>query len=157
GGAPDRQWAAPAPSPAKAGGPADGHQEFGVGEPQPEQWKQALSAGDHLGILAALGQCAYRIVHRGWTDIVELDRDHAAPPLSLAPCMARQTRSGVHGIVMSLIPSGRSASTIALTTAGVEAIVPASPTPLTPSGLVVEGVSVRSVTYDGRSAADGTR
>ena len=34
---------------------------------------------------------------------------------------------------------------MALTTAGVEAIVPASPTPLTPSAFVVDGVSVRSV------------
>ena len=58
---------------------------------------------------------------------------------------------------MSLTPSGRSASTMALTTAGVEAIVPASPTPLTPSVLVVAGVSVRSVMKDGRSAADGSR
>ena len=59
--------------------------------------------------------------------------------------MARQTRSGVHGIVTSLTPKGRSASTIALTTAGVEAIVPASPTPLTPSRLAAR-LSVRSVT-----------
>ena len=50
--------------------------------------------------------------------------------------MARQTRSGVHGIATSDTPYGRSASTTALTTAGVEAIVPASPTPLTPSGLL---------------------
>ena len=71
--------------------------------------------------------------------------------------MARHTRSGVHGITTSRMPSGRSASMIALTTAGVDAIVPASPTPLTPSGLVVAGVSVRSVMKDGRSTADGIR
>ena len=41
--------------------------------------------------------------------------------------------------------------------AGVEAIVPASPTPLTPSGLDVAGVSVRSVVKLGRSAAEGMR
>jgi len=55
--------------------------------------------------------------------------------------IARQTRSGVHGMVMSLMPSGRSASTIEFTTAGVEAIVPASPTPLTPSRFAA-GLSV---------------
>jgi hypothetical protein len=58
---------------------------------------------------------------------------------------ARQTRSGVHGMTMSRTPNGRSASTIAFTTAGVDAIVPASPTPFTPSGLVWAGVSVRPV------------
>jgi len=45
----------------------------------------------------------------------------------------------------------------ALTTAGGAAIVPASPIPLTPSGFVGEGVSVRSSSNDGNSAADGTR
>jgi len=59
-------------------------------------------------------------------------------------------------MVTSLTPNGRRASTIAFTTAGVEAMVPASPTPLTPSRFAA-GLTVRSVTYDGRSAADGTR
>ena len=70
--------------------------------------------------------------------------------------MARQTRSGLHGIVTSCTPSGRSASMIAFTTAGVDAIVPASPTPLTPRRLSA-GDSVRLVFRDGTSAADGTR
>ena len=42
------------------------------------------------------------------------------------------------------IPSWRSASMTALTIAGVAAIVPASPMPLTPSELDGDGVSVRS-------------
>jgi len=46
---------------------------------------------------------------------------------------------------------------MALTTAGVDAMVPASPTPLTPSGFVVAGVSVRPVVNIGRSTADGSR
>jgi len=96
------------------------------------------------------------LVKGAGTHVVELRRDPDAPPFSRAVCIARQTRSGLHGIVMSLTPSGRSASMIALTTAGVEAIVPASPTPLTPSRFA-PGLSVRLVTYDGRSAADGTR
>ncbi len=45
---------------------------------------------------------------------------------------------------------------MALITAGVAAIAPASPTPLTPSGLDVAGVSVRSLTISGRSAEDGS-
>ena len=49
--------------------------------------------------------------------------------------MAFHTRSGVHGMTMSSTPRGRTASTIALTTAGVEAMAPASPTPLVPKVL----------------------
>ena len=54
-----------------------------------------------------------------------------------------------------MTPLGRRASTMALTTAGVAAMVPASPTPLTPNGLEVAGVSVRSLTMSGRSAELG--
>ena len=42
----------------------------------------------------------------------------------------------------SSTPNWRTASTTAFTTAGVDAMAPASPTPLTPNGLLVEGVSV---------------
>ncbi len=70
--------------------------------------------------------------------------------------MASHTCCGDAGIRTSWTPIGRSASTTALMTAGVEAMVPASPTPLTPSGLVVAGVSVRSVTKSDRSGAAGT-
>jgi hypothetical protein len=41
--------------------------------------------------------------------------------------------------------------------AGVEAIVPVSPTPLTPRSFVVDADTVRSVTNEGRSEALGTR
>ena len=58
---------------------------------------------------------------------------------------------------MSVTPYGASASTTALITAGGEAIAPVSPTPLTPSGFVGLGVSVRSSSNEGSSAADGTR
>ena len=46
---------------------------------------------------------------------------------------------------------------MALITAGVEAMVPASPMPFTPMGLVGLGVTVESVRNDGVSADDGTR
>ena len=49
-----------------------------------------------------------------------------------------------------------SASTTALTTAGVEPIVAASPMPLAPSGLNGVGVTVGSVPNDGKSSARGT-
>ena len=73
--------------------------------------------------------------------------------------IARHTRSGVHGIWMSLTPRWRTASTTALTTAGVEAMVPASPTPLVPSVLVVQmlGSSVWTTSKEIVSAAVGRR
>ena len=68
---------------------------------------------------------------------------------------ARPLGLGVSGMSMYVMPSGRRASTTALTIAGVHAIVAASPTPLTPSVLLGEGVSVRAVSNTGTSAALG--
>ena len=56
-----------------------------------------------------------------------------------------------------LMPRGASASITALTTAGVEAIVPVSPAPLTPSGLTRWGVSVRPSSKLGKKSALGQR
>jgi hypothetical protein len=55
--------------------------------------------------------------------------------------MASQTRAGVAGMSMSLTPNGRSASSTALMTAGGEPMAPASPQPLAPSGLWLQGVT----------------
>src|SRR5206468_10213935 len=71
--------------------------------------------------------------------------------------IASQIRHGVSGISSSRMPNGRSASITALTTAGVDRVVPPSPMPLTPLGLCEVGVSVRSVSNMGRSAAVGRR
>ena len=70
--------------------------------------------------------------------------------------MASQIRFGLSGMLMKLTPSGLSASITALVTVAEPAIVPASPTPLTPQLLTGEGVSVRSVSKLGTSAADGS-
>ena len=70
--------------------------------------------------------------------------------------MASQTRIGLSGMLMNSTPSGRSASSTALVTAAEAAIVPASPTPLTPSELTGDGVSVRSSSKLGSSAAVGS-
>ena len=56
--------------------------------------------------------------------------------------MAFQTRSGVAGMSMWRTPRWDEASTTAFCTAGVAPIVPASPMPLTPSGLTSVGVSM---------------
>ena len=53
--------------------------------------------------------------------------------------IARQTASGVAGMSMWLIADSDSASTSAFITDGSEPAQPASPQPLTPSGLVVAG------------------
>ena len=71
--------------------------------------------------------------------------------------IAFQTRCGVHGITMSSTPKLRTASITALTTAGVEAMVPASPTPLVPSVLVSDGVELCATSKLIMSAAVGTR
>ena len=82
--------------------------------------------------------------------VVERCGDHC-----LASSIARQTRSGVAGIWMSVTPRCESASTTALITAGAAAIVPVSPTPFAPNGWSVALLSVRSSSYDGSSAAEG--
>ena len=70
--------------------------------------------------------------------------------------MIFHTRSALSGIAsMWSMPSGASASTTALTTAGVAAMVPVSPAPLTPSGFTGVGVTVRSVSYIGSMSALG--
>src|SRR5207248_9558104 len=56
--------------------------------------------------------------------------------------IARHSRSGVAGISTWRIPSGESASTSALATAGMAPTQPASPAPLTPSGLVLVGTGL---------------
>jgi hypothetical protein len=54
-------------------------------------------------------------------------------------------------------PNSLSASTAALTIAGVEPSVPASPTPFAPSGLTGVGVTVLSSSNQGKSVARGMR
>ena len=78
------------------------------------------------------------------------------PEVPFAELIAVHTRYGVVGMSMSVTPYCRTASRTAFTTAGVEAMVPASPTPLTPSGLVVDGVVVFAVSKLIRSAAEGS-
>ena len=57
-------------------------------------------------------------------------------PEALAASIARQTRIGVAGMSSCLTPMGRNASRMAFMTAGGPPVVPASPMPFTPRGLV---------------------
>ena len=73
-------------------------------------------------------------------------------PVGLADAIARQTASDVSGMSMSVTPSGDSASRTALTIAAGAAIAPASPQPLAPRGLCVQGwLSSSSDSMSGRS------
>src|SRR5262249_6891230 len=62
---------------------------------------------------------------------------------ALPRCIAAHTRAGVAGISMWSTPTARSASTTAFITAGGAPIVPDSPTPLMPSGLVLQGTLLK--------------
>src|SRR4029453_4131177 len=66
----------------------------------------------------------------------------------------RHTCSAVSGISKSVTPNGASASSAAPTTAAGAPMAPASPQPLAPRGLWVQGwLSSHSVTKHGRSSA----
>ena len=93
-----------------------------------------------------------RMIDALGTLVVERCGDHC-----FASWIARQTRSGVAGIWTSVTPRWDRASTTAFITAAPDAIVPVSPTPLTPSGFVGLGVVDESSSNDGSSTADGTR
>ena len=56
------------------------HQQLRVGQPQAQQRKQALPARDDLRVVTAVSQGPDRLAERARTDVVELGRDHAAPP-----------------------------------------------------------------------------
>src|SRR5439155_27136855 len=143
---PDRQLVARVPHVSQLVDASDVHEQSGSREAQPQQGNQRMAPGEDLCVLTRAEQLDG--VLDGLGDlVVERRRDHV-----LASSSARQTRSGVAGISKSVTPKGTSASTTAFITAAVEAMVPVSPTPFTPSGFVGLGVSVRPSSYEGSSA-----
>src|SRR5262249_26297642 len=133
------------------GEPADVDELRRAGQPQLHRGDERVATGEQLRIAVGLERS------EGSLDalrdlVVERCRNHA-----FASSIARQTRSGVAGIWTSVTPRCETASTTALITAGADAIVPVSPTPLTPSGFVGLTVVECSSSNDGSSAADGTR
>src|SRR4051812_14013197 len=152
------------------------------GEAQLHERQERMPAGQQLGLVAVLAEQADGLLGRAGPDVVELGRNHygfppvvdglaevpeplgrnaasadGVPLAAPAPLMAAHTRSGEAGMSMSRMPNGCSASMTAFMTAGVDAMVPASPMPFTPIGLVGLGVVVWSVMKLGDSAAVGTR
>src|SRR5205814_6777371 len=115
--------------------------------------QEAVTAGDHFRIWVP-AELRDSLLDRRRRLIRERMRDHRRP--SLAARIARQIFSDPKGMSRCLTPSGESASMTALTAAGVEPMVPASPIPLTPSGFVFVSVTVWSRLNMGTSSADGT-
>src|SRR5215831_7068853 len=83
-------------------------------------------------------------------------QDGQETPVFRAFSMACQMRWGVAGMsIWRMRWLRQSASTMALSTAGQEPMAPASPAPLTPSGLVLQGTLRVSKTKSGACSARG--
>src|ERR1700751_6087366 len=98
--------------------------------------------------------CTHPVLQRGLTSAHPAALNSLGQPRVCA-CIARQMRSGVAGIGMSVTPSGARASRIAFMTVGVLATVPPSPTPLAPNGLVGLGTGLKSTATRGTVSARG--
>src|SRR3954452_17374879 len=139
------------------------------GQPLLHDRDQGVTAGEVFGIGAlceqrggfvyAGGPMINRLVHDSFSLFdparVLSARAASASPRGVRyalPGMACQTRSGVAGISSRLLPI---ASVIALMTAADAPIAPASPQPLTPSGLPGQSVVVWFSLNEGRSSARG--
>src|SRR5207245_8575472 len=112
---------------------------------------QAVSTCQNLCTTRILLQEIDGFAQRCGNDVLEVLRDHDA----FLPFRIFQIFSERRGMSICVTPKGASASTTALTTAGVDPIVPASPTPLTPNGFTGDGVIVRSSSNSGKSCARG--
>ena len=118
------------------------------GKTQFHQRNQAVTAGEHFGVLAVFPHQTHRFL-QGFGGVV-IEGNHR-----LFSRMSFQSFSGRKGKSMCRTPKGFSASITALAIAGVEPIVPASPTPLTPMGLTGDGVTVLPSSKRGKSCALG--
>jgi hypothetical protein len=119
-------------------GDVDEHR--GRREPQLHERQQGVATGDQFGVVTVFREQRDGFVGGSGAYEVELRGDHDAT--AFAARMASQTCCGDAGMVTSRTPMGASASTTAFMTAGVDAIAPASPMPLTPIGFVGLGVTV---------------
>src|SRR5215813_9751349 len=106
-----------------------------------------MAAGENLCTPRVFLQEIDGIAERCRHQVLKVLRNHDA----LLALKIFQTFSDRIGMSICVTPNGESASTTAFTTAGVDPMVPASPTPLTPSGLTGDGVTVRSSSNSGKS------
>src|SRR3954452_24395561 len=99
-----------------------------------------MTAGNELAAVGVVLEQGDGLGERACADIVERRGDHRLAPVR-AVWIANQTRGGVIGMSKCFMPNGESASSTAGTMHGGASIDPLSPMPLTPIGLVGEGVS----------------
>src|SRR5262249_36882428 len=99
---------------------------------------------------------AHSVPGAGHDRYLVLQPHHFLPTLDRAARIARQIRYGVAGPSRSVTPNGASASRIALVIAGNAPTMPASPQPLTPSGLVAQRVGLKPRSKGTRSSARGS-
>src|SRR5271170_6062095 len=99
-----------------------------------------MAAGDKLCAVGICRQQLDRLRKRFRPDVVEGRGDHWLAPVR-AVWSADQIRGGVMGMSRCDMPNGARASSTACTMHGGAAIDPLSPIPLTPIGLVGDGVS----------------
>src|SRR5437899_5591144 len=119
------------------------------GEPGGADLADRVALDQHVRRLRAVGADIEQ-------DAAADDADYRrAQRRALASWIARQTRSGVTGMSRWRTPSGASASLTALSSAGSAPTVPASPTPLAPSGFTCVGTSWASTSNAGMSSARG--
>ena len=116
--------------PESSGNARDVDERLGRREPQLERRHERMPAGQRQ---RASAHVLERLRDGAGALVGECLGDHQLP--AFACWMASHTRPGWSGISRCRMPSPESASTAALTTHALAAIVPASPMPLTPSGL----------------------
>src|SRR5437773_737644 len=80
-------------------------------ESEPHQRNQAVPTGEHLCVLSIFAEQLGRLLHRGGTCVFECGWNHL-----LAPFIMCQSLFGVAGMSTCLMPSGLSASQMALIT-----------------------------------------
>src|SRR3546814_4288930 len=117
-------------------------------------WSSDVCSSDLELAVACPGERLDGVVHGSGAVVREVVHAWNSPYSAAWACWLarRQTFSGVAGMSIERMPS---ASVMALMTAGGAAIARASPQPFTPSGLCVQGVSVRPIRNAGGSPARG--
>ena len=124
----DRDVRARVPDVRQIGEPADVDELRRPRDAELERRNERVPARERLRVGIGAEQ-ADGVLDRLGHFVVERCGNHC-----FASSIARQTRSGVAGIWMSVTPRCERASMIPLITAGAAAIVPVSPTPFAPNG-----------------------
>src|SRR5215467_14799798 len=127
----------------------------------PVQQHGARPAG--RGVAADVGRCQpghltdevgkQQAVFHIRRDLGSVDPNRYLHWLALTSLIAAHTRSGLAGMSMCRTPRCDTASMTAFCTAGIDPMVPASPIPFTPSGLMVVGVSLATSSNDVSTSA----